>query len=206
MNSKPRCRTRGRLQLIRKMVLATYNYCPEPQCLVGDWKRAAFETCTTRTGSQCKLFADGKDIVWRGPVYVLGERVSGAVSGGPEADSRRHVHATYRINRDGKNGAWFGGQFRMSAQRGRQSFDGSMSLGRAGKLACSGSIDLPKSGDEPGNGQTLEGAVEGLCTESGGSKAKHRFQGSVQLTDTLKGNNQAVNRSAHLLEFAFSPE
>ena len=52
------------------------NYCSEVQCNVGDWKRTAVDRCTAQTGSQCKLFANDKKIIWRGPVYVLGSMLA----------------------------------------------------------------------------------------------------------------------------------
>lgn len=49
-----------------------WNYCADVQCASGDWKRVAVEDCERRFGGPCKLVAQGKEIVWRGPIFVDG--------------------------------------------------------------------------------------------------------------------------------------
>lgn len=53
------------------------TYCPDTgQCSGSAYDRAVRE-CDKRTGGGCKLFARGKQIVWRGPVCYQGRLISG---------------------------------------------------------------------------------------------------------------------------------
>lgn len=44
-----------------------YNTCPAFQCKSGS-ETLAINNCETRTGKECKIFAYGRDIVWKGPI------------------------------------------------------------------------------------------------------------------------------------------
>lgn len=73
-----------------------YLYCPEAQCAVSDKAKEAIYRCELKAGKGCKLFAQGKTIVWRGPVYVSGAIVHHGRTPAPSPD-RVSVPAKYRI-------------------------------------------------------------------------------------------------------------
>jgi len=182
-----------------------FNYCPEMQCEVGAWNRAAVEDCNQRFGGPCKLIATGQDIVWRGPIAVAGKPVD--QDGGSHLKAKvdrigaKISPARYRLTLGwgGAPGDWVDGEIDFEAKGDGLSYVASFTDG----VKCDGGVRVAKDRHDHPPTALPSGKTKGRCVAALYAGFDLQYDGAFEALGPGHGVIQAKGDKRRTLEIIY---
>lgn len=180
-----------------------WNFCPEIQCASGDWKRAAVQDCEQRLGGPCKLVAQGKDIVWRGPIFVDGQPFRQAAAKTTVTVPSEGEPAQYRIKYGlrGTPGAWIDGRIVRRWTNEGIAYDLRFTDG----LVCKGDVTLAGRRNDVPVGTPESGRTVGSCQSEIATSFRFDYKGPYETFGPDSGIIVGRDNQQLFIDVAFGP-
>lgn len=182
-----------------------FNYCPEMQCEVGPWDRAAVQDCAQRFGSPCKLMATGRDIVWRGPITVAGKPFDHERGGHLKAKVRKLDEkvfpARYRLTLGwgATPGDWIDGEIGFESKQDGLSYSASFTDG----VKCDGDVQVAADRHDHPPTTLPSGKTKGLCVAALYAGFKFPYEGALEALGPEHGVIQAQGNKRRTVEIIY---
>lgn len=172
-----------------------YNYCAESQCVVSNVAEDAIAQCEAKSGSSCKLFAQGHKIVWRGPVYVGGEKVhDGELASAASAPIR--LVAKFRFVGSSDHAEWRVGTLEIREEGLSDVFSAEF----AKNIKCEGVF---MGRQRFATSTKYFTSMRGRCWFGNGSEPYSIFTGSLNVIAKHKGNISGKDNQNRKTEIVF---